>query len=343
MFSAVVCALLVHGAHEPEPSPARTRLAIMSLAHSGVEEEFAVGLTETIATTIQETEVFETVSPKQISALLAYEKRKDVLGACETEKCFAQVAEIVRADHIVGGVLSRVGSELVLNLVMIDAKTGTSQKRVESQSAVPAELLKDVRFAAINLVQPLLSERQGFIKISSNTPGADVFIDDQRRIEGAGQVIAVAAGPHTVRVAKDGFYTATADLRVRPGRITEESVRLIPAKETMEAYESKATLMRVGAFAAAGLAIGAGVLTGVFYSSASSDKEVVDAYSNSLEVSRTPEMRSQALEASDSFTTNQALYLTFLGTAAATGVTSLVLFLVGDDPGRYDEFDSLNE
>lgn len=343
MLSVMLCALLSYAATEPEPSTARTRLAIMNIAHSGVEEEFAIGLTETIATTISETEVFETVSPKQISALLAYEKRKDVLGACEDERCFTQVAEIVRADHIIGGVLSKVGDELVLNLVMLEAKTGSSLKRVSKESKVPAELLKEVRAAAITLVQPLLSERQGFIKISSNTPGTDVFIDDQRRIEGAGQVIAVAAGPHTVRVAKDGFYTATADLRVRPGRITEESVRLIPAKETMESYESKATLMRVGAFAAAGLAIGAGVLTGVFYSNASGDKDIVDAYANSLEVSRTPETRTQALEASDSFTTNQALYLTFLGTAAATGVTSLVLFLVGDDPGRYDEFDSLNE
>lgn len=342
MNAVALLALFSLGATEPE-SQARTRLAIMSIGQSEVGEEVATGLTETIATTIQDTEVFETVSPKQISSLLAYERRKDVLGACEDERCFTQVAKVVRAHHIIGGVLAKVGDKLVLNLVLIDAETGQAQKRVTRESEVPADLLQDTRSAAITLVQPLLSERQGFIKIASNTPGAEVFIDDQRRIEGVGQVIAVAAGPHTVRVAKDGFYTATADVRVMPGRISQEAVSLIPAKETISAYESKATLMRIGAFATAGLAIGAGVLTGVFYANAGDDKTVVDAYANSLEVNRTPEMRTQALEASDSFTTNQALYLTFLGTAAVTGVTSALLFLLGDEPGRYDEFDSLSE
>lgn len=343
MNPVLICALLSLSAPDPEPSGARPRLAIMEIAHADGASELAVGLTETIASTLQDTEVFETISPKQVSSLIAYELRKDVMGACEDERCFTQVAKLVRADQLVGGALSKVDEQLVLNLVLIDAETGKALKRVTRESKVAADLVAEVKGAAITLVQPLLSERQGFVKISSNTPGADVFIDDQRRIEGVGQVIAVAAGPHSVRVAKDGFYTATADIRVRPGRISQETVSLIPAKETIEAYESKATWMRVGAIATAGLAVGAGVLTGVFYGNASSNKEVVDAYANSLEVNRTPDMRTQALEASDSFTTNQALYLTFLGTAAVSGVTSLVLFLVGDDPGRYDEFDSLSE
>lgn len=343
MNALLLASLLALAASEPDPARPRTRLAVMSVGHGDVAEELAVGITETIATTIHDTEVFETVSPKQIASLLAYEKRKDVLGACEDERCFTQVAQIVRAQHVVGGVLSKVGDKLVLNLMLIDAQTGQAEKRVSRESLVPAELLQDAKSAAITLVQPLLAERQGFIKIASNTPGAEVFIDDQRRIEGVGQVIAVAAGPHTVRVVKDGFYTATADVRVRPGRISQETVSLIPAKETIRSYESKATLMRIGAFATAGLTVGAGVLTGVFYANASDDKAVVDAYANSLEVNRSPELRTQALEASDSFTTNQALYLTFLGTAAVSGVSSLLLFLLGDEPGRYDEFESLQE
>ncbi len=52
----------------------------------------------------------------------------------------------------------------------------------------------------------------------------------------------------------------------------------------------------------------------------------------------TPE---EAQVRSDSFHTNQALYLSLLGTAVVSGGVSLVLWIVGDDPDRYEEFHSL--
>ena len=61
----------------------------------GVPEDYAVGLTETIATEAQKTGVFDTISPKQITSLLAYEKRKELLGGCVEEKCYVQIAQVV--------------------------------------------------------------------------------------------------------------------------------------------------------------------------------------------------------------------------------------------------------
>lgn len=75
----------------PPELTTRTRTAIMSITASGVPEEYAEGLTETIATTVQETGVFETISPRQLSSLLAYEKRKELLGGCVQEACCVQI------------------------------------------------------------------------------------------------------------------------------------------------------------------------------------------------------------------------------------------------------------
>lgn len=327
----------------PPELTTRTRTAIMSITASGVPEEYAEGLTETIATTVQETGVFETISPRQLSSLLAYEKRKELLGGCVQEACYVQIAKTVKAEHLVAGSVARVGDKLTLNLVLIDAAQGKALKRTNRESAGASNLLEEARQAVIVLLQPILSARRGYLKVAVNVPDAALVVDDAQRIEGVGQVIALAAGPHVLKVERDGFYATTADVFVRPGRVSEEDVKLIPARETIEQYESSASLMRWGAYGTAVVAVGAAVASGIFYGSASDDKSLVDSYSRALAIDRaaigTP---NEIQAASDSFQTNQALYLTFLGTAVVSGGVSLFLWLTGDDPDRYDEFHTLS-
>lgn len=324
----------------------RTRLAVMGLTAAGVPEEYAVGLTETIATQAAETGVFETISPRQVSALLAYEKRKELLGACVQEACYVQIAQAVRADHLLAGSVARVGESLVLNLVLIDAREGTALKRTTRETSDPSTLMAEASQASIVVLQPVLSERRGFLKVAANIEDVQVVVDDERRIEGLGHVIPLAAGPHVLKVVKDGFYPATADVSVRPGLIADMSVKLIPARDTVEAYESKANLMRYGAYAAGAVGVGAAVVAAAFYFKASDSKGTVDRYVSGLDSERasgTLGTYEGAQSARDSFSTNQSIYLIGLGTAAVAGATALYLFLAGDDPHRYDEFHTLTK
>jgi TolB-like protein len=349
MFALSLSLALAIAAQEEAAAPLagsaeRTRLAVMSLSAAGVPEEYSVGLTESLATEIAKTGVFEVISPRQISSLLAYEKRKELLGGCVQDACYVQIAQTVKAEHLVGGSVAKVGDKLVLNLVLIDAGKGAALKRTERDTASASDLMREAKSAAIVLLQPVLSDRRGFVKVAVNVPDAAVFIDDERRIEGSGQVIPLSAGPHVLRVSQDGFYAATADLYVRPGRVSEETVKLIPARETIEAYESQASLMRYGAYATGALAVGAAIASAIFYSAASDDKAYVDRYASALDIQRASGAvgtLDQARDAQDSFNTNQALYLTALGTALVTGGVSLYLFLSGDDPDRYEEFHSV--
>jgi TolB-like protein len=316
----------------------------MSLGAAGVPEEYAVGLTETVATHAAETGVFEVISPKQIQSLLAYEKRKELLGGCVKEACYVEVAQVVKADHLLAGTVAKVGDKIVLNLVLIDTQKGAALKRTERETPSASELMAEANRAAIVVLQPVLTERRGFLKIAANTPDAQVAIDDERRIEGAGQIIPLAAGPHVLKVTRDGFYGSTSDVFVRPGKVTDEEVKLIPAKDTVESYESKASLMRYGGYAAAAVAVGAGVAAGVFYAKASSNKDTVDKYVGALDAVRASGAvgtYNDAMTADSSFTTNQTIYLVSLGTAVVAGAISLYCLLFGDDPHRYDEFHSL--
>jgi hypothetical protein len=254
-----------------------------------------------------------------------------------------QVAQLVQAKHLIGGSVARLGERLVLNLVLIDAAAGTALQRTNREAGSAPELLEQARSAGIALLQPILSERRGYLNIAANVPDATVIVDDQRRLEGVGQVIALAAGPHAIQVSRDGFYTASADVLVKPGRVETESVSLIPAKETIESYESKAHLMRYGAYAGGALAIGAGVVAAIFYGKATDAKTTVDSFTNGLDADRARVgFRQQALTAHDDFQVDQSVYLIALGGAVLAGATGLYLLLAGDDPDRYREFHAIS-
>lgn len=326
-----------------EEAPMRTtRLAVMKLKASGVPAEYAEGLTETIATAAAKTGVFETISPTQISALLSYEKRKELLGGCVEEDCYVQVAQAVKAPNLVGGSIAKVGDQLVLNLVLIDAAEGTALKRTERTTTSASALMSSARAAMTVVLQPLLESRQGYLRVAVNVPDAGVTVDDERRAEGVGQVIALAAGPHVLKVKRDGFYATTADVFVRPGRVQVETVNLIPAKETIEDYEGTARLMRWGGYGTAVVAVGAAVASGLFYARATDNKNMVDSYTSALGTERAQISYPEVVDARNDFTTNQAVYLSLLGTAVISAGVSAYLFFSGDDPDRYEEFHSLN-
>lgn len=321
----------------------RTRLAVMSLSAAGVPPEYAEGVTETIATKAHQTGVFETISPRQIKSLLAYEKRKELLGGCVQERCYVQIAKVVKAPHLVAGTIASVGKKLSLNLVLIDAVEGRAIKRTSQETTDASDLMGLANEALISLLQPLLSKRQGYFRLAVNVPDADITVDGELRKERAGQVMQLAAGPHVVKINKDGFYASKLDVFVRPGRVVAQDIQLVPAKATIEAYESRANTMRYAAWATGILAAGAIVTSGVFYARASDDKAFVDTYSLGLDVFQSnPGMREEAIRRQDSFVTNQAVYLSALGGAVVSAGVALWLWLAGDDPGRYEEFHSLS-
>ena len=80
----------------------------------------------------------------------------------------------------------------------------------------------------------------------------------------------------------------------------------------------------------------------MFYNQATEEKLVVDSYASALESERAiPERRDAALAAQDGFDTNQSLYLISLSSAVLSAAVSGTLFLLGDDPDRYQAFSEM--
>jgi hypothetical protein len=226
---------------------------------------------------------------------------------------------------------------------LIDAVEGRAMRRHQEETTDASDLMDAARHGIIVLLQPVLNARQGYLKVAVNIDDAQIVVDDERKKEGVGQVISLPAGPHVLKVKRDGFYSTTADVFVRPGRVSVEDVKLIPAKETIEEYESSANAWRISAYVLGALSVGSAVASGIFYARATDDLNTVNSFAalNNEQQALSPQLREDALAADDRFGTNQALYLSFITGALVSGGISLYLFLAGDDPDRYEEFHSL--
>lgn len=326
-------------AANPQTTLNRTpRLGFLSLKTEGTQATYGAGLTESLATWANQTGVFRAVSPTQLQALLAHERKKDLLGQCTDAECYRTVGALVHAPHLVVGSLALVGGDYVMNLALIDTQSGEAISRAARKERRPEDILKNGHKALTILLQPLLSERQGALVLQGN---ADVYeaaieVDGRRRAERPGQPIMLSAGPHVLRVYKDGFYAVETDLKIQERVTNAQRITLIPAQETIEAYESKASWMRSGAIATLGLAVASGVVAAVYYGRASDDIDAVSSYSSALRENRTPALDAATVDGhTNSFSTNQGVYIAGLTTAVLSAGVSTYLWLKGGAPNRY--------
>lgn len=317
-----------------------TRLAVIGLEANGVPAELARALSETVATRAARTGVFETVSPVQLSAVVALDKSRWATGQCAEEDCFARLARAVSAEHAIGGSVGRAGDTFVLNLVLVDVATAKAVRRTEKREGEVSALLEAAGHATIEIVQPILSERSGFAQLDANVPGAQLSIDGERTAERTGQVFPLAAGPHVVKASMDGFYPTTVDLTVRPNRVSALELTLVPAPETVKAYRSEANTLRTLAWVTAGLAVASAGASAFFYDQGTGNLDTINGYNALNDIDRAGVERPTG--ARSDFDTNQGLYLTFLGTAVVSGLASAGFFMFGPDPDRYAEFEDLS-
>lgn len=330
------CAALavgLFGAHPELP-----RVAVLALKTHEVPPAVAAAVTETVATEVARAGVFEVVSAAQVDVLLSLGARQEKLGSCTDGACYARLATLLEAEHVVGGQVVGVGDRLVLDLIWVDAGSGQTVERVHREGSAAA-LLRQARRAAVTLMQPLLEARSGLLSVRSNVAGAQVSVDDRLRAEGLARAMEVAAGPHVVRVEAEGFYAGVAEVAVRPSQVTEVTVDLIPAEATVRRHRRQARTLRTTAWITAGASVVSGVLAGVFYGLASQNQEFVQAYAGATAEDRASVgTRSEALTAASDFDTHQGAYLALLGTSVLSGLASVGLFVFGPDPHRYDRY-----
>jgi hypothetical protein len=135
---------------------------------------------------------------------------------CEGQSaCLAALGRALGADAVVAGNVGGLGTSYIINLKVVDARTGQELRRIaEPLSGNPEELIAGVRVAAYKLVAP--DRMRGSIVVLTDIPKGEVLLDGQpvgrtpiQPLEG------VPIGEHTLRLRFPGARDLDRKVTVR--------------------------------------------------------------------------------------------------------------------------------
>lgn len=326
-------------------------LAVMDFAIEGAPPEIAAATSGLVAHELERLQLFRVTTAETTRVILGVERQRQLLGC---EDCSGNtLAELTTFEYLVTGKLLRTGPakegrySLMLTLMKVGSSSPLSSVRVEAKGE--EKMLQEVPPATIKLVGKLLEGRQGSIVVASSEIGAAVKIDDTQVGTTPLQArVPVAAGPHLLTVEKDGFSVVKKEVRISPDQVSDEFVKLVPSPDMAEAYEARATRLRVLAWVGTGLAAaGAGafvlgtVRANEIYGDISSPTTF--AYhkaklSDGIETTGTIDHRTEADRLKPEIQTWQNVSFVGLGAFGLGAIAATVLFVVGDPPGRYEAY-----
>jgi hypothetical protein len=356
-----------------QAAAAQTRplLAVMDFEGRNVEPILAESATEAAVGALRELEVFKVISRSEIKQMLSIDRERSILSnACSETSCLAELGSALGARWLVVGNLTGIDRQkgpFTLRVQLFDmrrAEVAAEQTRADFKSA--REVVAAAPTLAVASVRPILDKEQGFLELICRETGANVSIDG--RLAGVTPFPAqrLGWGPHRVVVEKEGFIAWAKDVQVEKNQSSAETVALIPSPEFIESYERRNGWMRAGAWAGTALAVlGAGAAAYLQFAEINprhdNFKGVQSAFNGR------PEQLSSAcgafadrlsLSASDPVRTDRsACYLkaqdygavggsevtwarVAVGAAAVGLGAALILWVAGEDPGRYEIYRS---
>ncbi len=342
---AIAALLAVSCAVAPPPPP---HVGLSDFQAPEKLKPLAGAVSGLVANELQRMGAFKVTTPSQVREMLSLDRQQQLLG-CSDDSCLSGVALDLGFDYLITGTLSSLASargpsRLSLELVLLDRQTRARAGSEVIDAADEAELMAHVASSVAKLVSGLLKARSGSLVVRSTETGSVLKVDEvvvgTTPLQGR---LALAAGPHYLKLEKDGFVSWQKEVRIVPDELTEESARLVPSPDFIAAYESKQTKLRVGASAATGLAAASVVTAIAFETRSASLYGSKDGAGSFLElrqrVAAGDDSAREPMEAVKAqINTSQTITGVFIGIAVAGAVGAGALWLLGDDPGRYGAY-----
>lgn len=102
------------------------RLLVGDLVAQGTSSQEAAAITDAVVSSLSSRKLFQVVSSRDLEALLGAERRRELLGVCESDPsaCALDLGTASDARFVLSGQLAKVGSAYQLSLQMVDTHKG---------------------------------------------------------------------------------------------------------------------------------------------------------------------------------------------------------------------------
>ncbi len=128
-----VCWLVVAAPVRAE-EPAKPVLVVPLTSGPGVAADVAELITDTLTADIQRETGRPILTQKDVSTMLGLERQRALVGCSDNNQCLMEIAGALSAPELVHGSLGRLGDTWVLNLALVDARSGKVTQRYSSRS-----------------------------------------------------------------------------------------------------------------------------------------------------------------------------------------------------------------
>jgi TolB-like protein len=320
----------------PAAVPDDSRIAIASLGlrtEGSASPDLATALSGVVSARLDELGVFTVVSSEDLRHLVDFDALQATLATEDTSR-LEEIGKTLGVPYLVAGNVLREGGSTVIHLTLFDLTKARAIERAQlSTSVTTARLVNELKYRVDRVVQPLLESRRGLLHVSASEEGADVLVDEVVIGTTPLPPQKVAAGPHRVALRKEGFNAAARDVVVPPDADQSVSLVLIPSREHLDAYRANAWTFRIAAWSAMGAGLAAAGAAAGVYGVYLAREQAIAAQTKQADTTGPLQVRSAHF-------TELAAYVgvsvTLLAVSVPIVATGVGIYVLGDDPGRYD-------
>jgi hypothetical protein len=239
-LSLLTIASLARAAQPVAPVPT----AISPLRALGIAPEAASALEATLRNEVSAMPEVRLISPQVIAASLAQEHDADCLARLA---CAASVASRAGARQLVSGTVSGLGDATLVDLKLVDARSGEELRRITHPITGREELLiETLHAAAVELLAPArftgrldVSLVHDVVPVPANeAKGALLYVDGKLAgsLPLSTPIEGLLPGRRAVRVSLEGFRDASLFVEIRFERTTHAYVDLPRGEVTSVAF-----------------------------------------------------------------------------------------------------------
>jgi len=134
---------------------AKPKALIPHLQARGVQKHEAKTIGTALCHAVSKLKLYELICSDDLQAMVKWNARAAQLNACQKDDCLTEVADAMKAKILISGSLSKIDSDYVLAIAIMDVHSGKVQKRIELKRPGLSKLYDAVADAvAALLVQP---------------------------------------------------------------------------------------------------------------------------------------------------------------------------------------------
>jgi len=212
---------------------AQDYVAVLEFQGSGMSKIDARNITDRFSGNLQQTHKFKLVERQLLNEIL--EEQKTQLSGCVADECAVEVGELVGAEYVIAGSVTKTFGLYGISVRLISVETGEIIAHIQENDEADVQkfLSQRVRNAALRMAAEgsgtnsqsagetatVNSAAKGMVEFTLNKSGAAVFVDDAYTTQASSQTVSLSLteGAHQIKFTLAGQEDWVKNLNVLAG------------------------------------------------------------------------------------------------------------------------------